>query len=510
MSPADGGKRKDAGDYLRNGEPIPRGAVDFLIDIGGMDFPHDEWPYEPASPPEAHVDDPPRNVDKAEDDGDDEGDVSREATDTWRQLLNLTRSKAKNKDGECPLVPRASAHNVTVFLRYHPEWRGVLAFNERHEAPVFTREPPFHEAYSVPSSEAYPRILEDLDTAKIAAWLERSENLGVQEASVYAGVLMAARRKRFEPVRRYLDGLTWDGTRRLDTWLLHYIGADDTPFNRAVGRKWLVAGVARARKPGCKVDTALVLEGRQGAGKSKALEALCPDPTYFADELADLRSKDAPLGLAGKWIIELSELAALGRSEVEVVKAFLSRQKDTFRPPYAKSAKDHPRRVIFAGSTNADAYLKDDTGGRRFWPVKVGVIHVDELVRDRDQLWAEADACFKAGEKWWIYEEDLKAAAAVVQDERYVHDEWENLISTWVDEPLRAHTPRFTVADVLRGAVKLSEDRLDPAAQARCAKALKRLGWTRRQVRTASPPRTWFYFRPSPPSPLADDEREDR
>jgi hypothetical protein len=97
-----------------------------------------------------------------------------------------------------------------------------------------------------------------------------------------------------------------------------------------------------------------------------------------------------------------------------------------------------------------------------------------------------------------------------VQDERYVHDEWENLISTWVDEPLRAHTPRFTVADVLRGAVKLSEDRLDPAAQARCAKALKRLGWTRRQVRTASPPRTWFYFRPSPPSPLADDEREDR
>lgn len=426
----------------------------------------------------------------------------------WRKLLTMTPGRAKGPDGKPALVVRASAHNVTVVLTNHEAWLGVLAFDERLSAPVFLRPPPFADHYAAQSPTPCPRVVDPDDAPRIRAWLEREEHLNPRPEEVRDGVLMAAQRAPFDAVRTYLDGLTWDGVARLDTWLVDYLGAAESPYTRAVGARWLISGVARVRRPGCKVDTVLVLEGEQGAGKSRALAALMPEPAWFADELGDLRNpKEAAHGLAGKWLVEVSELAALGKSEVEVVKAFLSRGTDHFRAPYAPGPKDYHRRGIFAGTTNADTYLRDASGARRFWPVKVGKVYVAELASDRDQLWAEASARYADGERWWLHEGVLVADATNEQEARYVADAWERTIGEWLDEPLQATRDRFGLGDVLSGALHLEVGKHDQAAQNRVANALKRLKWKRRQARRGKGERWYFYERPSRVSRVEGDDR---
>ena len=175
-----------------------------------------------------------------------------------------------------------------------------------------------------------------------------------------------ARRRAFNPLLDRLEGTAWDGTARLDTMLVAYFGAEDIPYTREVGRRWMISAVARACKPGCKADHIPVLEAPQGSLKSTACGVLALEPAWFADEVADLGTKDSALDLHGKWVIELGELSAMRRSDIERVKAYVSRQVDHFRPPYGRRSQDHPRRCVFVGTTNADSYLADETGNRRF------------------------------------------------------------------------------------------------------------------------------------------------
>jgi putative DNA primase/helicase len=191
------------------------------------------------------------------------------------------------------------------------------------------------------------------------------------------------------PVREYLRGLVWDGTERIDLWLVAYIDSPETEFVKAVGARWLISAVARVFRPGCQADYTLLLEGPQGIKKSAGLRALVGDE-YFADHLSPLGSKDSFCELLGKWVIELSELSAMRRSELEAVKAFQTARIDHFRAPYAKRAQDVPRQCVFAASTNDQNPFTDSSGNRRFWPVRCGAIDVEALARDRDQLWAEA------------------------------------------------------------------------------------------------------------------------
>ena len=432
---------------------------------------------------------------------------SKASGESWRDLLTKTKSKIKGEGDK--LITRATAYNVSVFVTSHPAWAGVLGFDERQTAPVYLREPPFGAHYAAQRPTPCPRRLTDSDASRIRAWLEVEEHLGVRIEEVRAGVLMGAQLACFDPVRTYLDALAWDGVRRLDTWVCDYLGSKETPYTRAVAARFMIGAVARCRAPGCKVDTMPILEGGQGAGKSQALAALSPEPGWFTDELADLRSKDAPLGLGGKWIVELAELAAIGRADGETLKAFLSRGVDRFRAPYAASSEDYPRRCVFIGSTNADAYLRDETGGRRFWPIKVGRIFVEELKRDRDQLWAEADARYQAGEPWWMHERELTAEAEAEQGARYAADSWEETISAWLEAPLQANVNEFTISDLLRSALGLEAGKHDQAAQNRAVRAFKRLGWTRKQARRDGA-RVWFYVRPSPLSPVERGEEVNR
>ena len=194
----------------------------------------------------------------------------------------------------------------------------------------------------------------------------------------------------FHPIRDYLDGLAWDGTERLARVLVDYFGAEDTKINRAFGLATFVAAVRRVRSPGIKFDTMLVLEGPQGSGKSTAILILAGEGNFSDQSIIGLDQKVQGELLQGVWLYEVAELSGLKHTDSNDLKSFLSRDTDRFRAAYARFTTSNPRQVIFIGTTNDGTYLKDETGNRRFWPVRTSTIDQDALERDRDQIWAEA------------------------------------------------------------------------------------------------------------------------
>jgi predicted P-loop ATPase len=223
----------------------------------------------------------------------------------------------------------------------------------------------------------------------------------------------------------------------------------------------------------------LILEGPQGIRKSTALKTIAGE--FFTDELADLGSKDAAMQTRGVWIIELSELDSLGHAEVARIKAFISRTTDRFRPPYGMRLVESPRQCIFAGTVNHGTYLRDETGGRRFWPVVCGAIDVAALQRDRDQLWAEAKARFRTGASWWLETPDLVRLAGDQQEARYEGDPWEELLAPWLDG--REST---SVSEVLQRCIDKPQSQWTQTDKIRVARCLRSHGWVRYRERQGS------------------------
>lgn len=211
----------------------------------------------------------------------------------------------------------------------------------------------------------------------------------------------------------YLEGLTWDGTPRIDRWLVEYAGAEDSSYVRAVSRAALVAAVRRARHPGCRLDQMLVIQGPQGCEKSSALRALAVDPDWFTDDAPISGSSQAIIEAThGKWIVELSELNGMGAGDIAALKAFLSARDDVpKRQAYQRVPERVPRAFLVVGTTSATDYLQDPTGNRRFWPVRVERFDVERLSADRDQLWAEAAAAEAAGDEIRVPDRDVPEQA---------------------------------------------------------------------------------------------------
>ena len=232
----------------------------------------------------------------------------------------------------------------------------------------------------------------------------------------------------FDPVRDYLDGLRWDGKKRIDSWLVQYCRAKDTPLNRAIGRKMLVAAVRRIRDPGCKFDYIVVLEGKQGVGKSTMLRVLAGEENFSDSGILGLPKREQQAAIQGIWIYEVAELEGLYKSDVTKIKLFASKTVNMARPAYGRTRVDRLRRYIFVATTNDNAYLKDTTGNRRFWPVEVGVIDFDGVRKDRDQLLAEASVVEATGEAL-VIPELLWPDVALQQDARMGIDPWEDIIS---------------------------------------------------------------------------------
>jgi putative DNA primase/helicase len=340
--------------------------------------------------------------------------------------------------------PLANAFNVQITLE-SPTWCDAFGYDQMRQRIAITRSTPLNES---------PRNWQDDDGVSLAVWCQR-EGLQVSPNGVGNVVDMVARRRPFHPVRDWLSGLSWDGTPRVDGWLMTYFGVAPSSYAAAVGRWWMISAVARAFEPGCQADHLLLLEGPQGIGKSTAMQLLVGSQ-WFADDLPDLANKDSSLAVLDAWVVELAELDAMRRAETTALKGFISRKTESFRPPYGKSMIRAARSCVFVGTTNETSYLKDSSGNRRFWPVRCGAIGRDALVADREQLWAEAVVLYRAGERWWPTPENgsLLAAIESEQRDRVDVDPWQSSVDDFV-----SGRDRTTVDEVLRHLSKVIDAR---------------------------------------------------
>lgn len=352
--------------------------------------------------------------------------INPETTEEWIEEMvaaGLTMDRLGN--------PEPTINNVYIILTHDPMLKGTLAFNAFRDRLVTVQDLPWRSVRDTVNGD----IWTDADDSELRRYLEMGYTITGKERIMDA-VAGVARANTIHPVRDYLGSLEWDGVERLDTLLVDYLGAEDTPYTRAVTRKAFTAAVARIYSPGCKFDYILVLSGPQGRGKSTLISKMSCG--WFTDSLAGIGTKEAYEGIQGFWLVELGELAAMRKTEIETTKNFISKQVDSYRAAYGRRVEDHPRQCVFFGTTNSSAFLRDDTGNRRFWPVRLGdtpsVATVwDDLTEDIvDQLWAEAATRYREHEPLTLSAELAKTA--LEQQEAFTEDDArQGLIENYVE-----------------------------------------------------------------------------
>nr|WP_298797648.1 VapE domain-containing protein [uncultured Acetobacter sp.] len=374
--------------------------------------------------------------------------------------------------------PIPNVANVLLALRADERFSCTFAYDEMQCMPLLMKR-------LGPQAEPFrARSLTDEDVTLVQEALQLAGLRRISKDMTFQAISRVAYERKFHPVRDYLNGLKWDGIPRMDTWLTDFLGAELTDYSQGIGRMFLIGTIARIMKPGCKMDYMLVLEGEQGARKSTACAILGGE--WYSDSLPDLKTgKDVPVHLRGKWVIEIAELSALGKAENELLKSFLTRTTERYRPPYGRMEVIEPRQCVLIGTTNKSVYLSDETGGRRYWPVKVGKIDTDELTQNRDQLLAEAVAAYRKGEQWWPDGDFERHIIRPQQEERFEVDEWEGLISNY----LTLH-PKTTIQRVAYDGLAFDNKKIGTSEQRRIAKVMERLGW-KRGARGNSGERYW-------------------
>jgi predicted P-loop ATPase len=372
---------------------------------------------------------------------------------------------------ECTTDPKGkpipNLANTMIALRSDPAVKDAFAYDEMLCAATLVHPIPKE------GSKFRPHPVTDIDVSIVQEWLQLAGLANVSKETAHQAVDLRAHECAFHPVRDYLAGLQWDGTPRLNGWLPVYLGAERSPYTDGIGRMFLISMVARIFNPGCKADHMVVLEGLQGTLKSTACSIL--GGAYFSDNLPDVTAgKDVSQHLRGKWLIEVSEMHAMGRAEAALLKAFITRPTERYRPSYGRKEVIEPRQCVFVGTTNRDTYLRDETGGRRFWPVKTGIINIEALTRDRDQLFAEAVKACHDGEQWWPDKAFEREHVQPEQEARFEADAWEESIDKYLTT-----VNKVTVGQVAREALHIEVPRLGRAEQNRIVAAMQRLGWKR-------------------------------
>jgi hypothetical protein len=377
--------------------------------------------------------------------------------------------------------------NALLALRQEPAIMNAFAFDEMSRTPMLTR-PLF---VNDPDFKARP--VKDEDVTKVLSWLQWFQFRRLGKNTMHEAITTYAREHAFHPVRDYLDRVAtkWDGKPRISTWLTVYAGAPSTMqedgttgYVEEVGKMFLIGMVARIYRPGCKFDYMLILEGEQGLEKSKMGETLAGEE-FFSDQLPDVTTKDASQHLRGKWLIEIAELHAYTRAQIDQFKAFISRKTERYRPPWGHNEVHEPRQCAFFGTTNKVRYLRDETGNRRQWPVMTGELNIKALERDRDQLWAEAVHLYRAGVHWWPDRVFEREHIVPQQEARFEPDPWEPLIKKYLQGKKRTtmleiatNVLGFTTSNTQQtGQIKTPINRLDPKTQGRIGAVLHHLAW---------------------------------
>lgn len=308
--------------------------------------------------------------------------------------------------------------------------------------------------------------------------------------AIHEVVVLLAHADRRDDVAEYLEGLRggWDGTTRLTTELPRALGLEaPEPYEATWVRKWLIGAAARAMRPGCKMDTALLLIGNQGIGKSTSIGVLFGEGRVH-DSALDLESKDGASIMSRAWCVELAELASMRRAkDVEAVKHFLSLREDTFRPPYGRLAVTTPRRAVVCGTSNDAAPLTDPTGNRRFWPVRVTArADLQWLEQHRDAVWAEALSALEAGEPWHLDADEAEVQRTVAESFAQ-GDEWAEGLRSWAEALGENEGVTLSQAATVLGFEDLRQ--LDMSTQRRLGVVLRQMGFERRHARGG---KRWF------------------
>jgi len=376
---------------------------------------------------------------------------------------------------------RPTLNNIVNYFKL-PEvgLRGMLRYNQLSREIEFVKPAPWHNG-----SETQ-RTWCDSDAINGKYFLSASRKFDVSVQLIHEAATVSAFATKYNPLTNYLDAIEWDGVERIGSWLTDFLGADSSIYTRVVGRKMLIAAVARAYRPGIKFDHVLVLEGAQGVGKSTACQIL--GGRWYADANLDPSSKDAVSVIQGKWIVELSEMTTTRKSEADALKAFISRQEDRVRAAYARTTEDYPRTCIFIGTINPEenmGYLKDRTGSRRFWPVLVHQLKKAKFEKVVDQLWAEAKVAFQAGEELYIVDPETHMMALFESNKRKVADPWFHTVDSYVSsmKDIEGNVlDVFFVEDIWADAIKGDTARFSTSDKARLCSIMRELGFEGKQV----------------------------
>lgn len=421
------------------------------------------------------------------------GGGDRDADD-WRTRLIYAR------DGGAI----ASAHNLLLILENDDVLTGLFWLDEFGNRVVLDRQPPWVGGKRDEFNE--------VDAMELAAWVGDPARYGMTVGVnlVLQSVEAIARRRKRHTVREYLEGVVWDGTPRIASLFVDLFGAEDSEYTRGCATCVLVSAVSRIlwvdpKQPskGSKVDFMLVLEGGQGGGKTTAVLELF-GAEWYAEATESPAHKDFYQTLRGRWGVEIGEMDSFSKADVAKVKQAITTRFDVYRPSYGRTARSFRRECVFVGTTNKDDYLRDESGARRFLPLKVGSVDIPGLVAVRDQLWAEAVHLFKQGHEWW----QLPPDAQREQDARYQEDAWTQPIAKWLEgeggldsyEGIRVRSPvtgqvgECTTSEILWRALAIDTARHDRPSQMRVSAIMVRLGWAKfRPARHGT--RVWTWYR---------------
>ena len=391
-------------------------------------------------------------------------------------MLQLTKTATGNI--------KPNPYNLSLVLANDASWEGVLGYSEFSYSILKLKPPPYPSAAEGEWS--------DTDTTRLRAWCEQKYGFTPNNADASEVVNAVAQDNSFHEVRDYLGGLEWDHKIRLDSWIAAYLGAELTPYTQLVGSMWMVAAVARVMRYPVKADCVLILEGSQGVGKSTTAAILGGD--WFSDTHFHLGDKDGYQQMRGVWICELAELDSFNKAETTRAKSFFSSNSDRYRPPYGRHVVEYPRQCVFVGTTNQDQYLKDVTGNRRYWPVRVEKVDMEGLREVRDQLWAEALHRFNEGALWYPAGEHLHLFEQE-QEFRFDEDVWTEKIYPYLMSVITGRS--VLMSEIFEDALKMDPAHMKPPEQKRVGQIMARLGWRKCRPRTESGSRATGYMPPA-------------
>ena len=366
----------------------------------------------------------------------------------WRNLLQKSPSTG---------TAITNLWNTLLALRNDPRWAGKFRWDEMLQTQIGPQGP-----------------IEDSHIIPIHEWLQENGLTRIGLDVVREAIEGVCREHPFHPLKDELKQChaAWDGVARLPTWTQTYLGCAPGDPNTSIGVMFLVAMIKRIFEPGCQSDYMLVLEGPQGKQKSKACAILAGD--YFSDDLPDLASDyiRVQMHLRGKWLIEVAELSSFSKPDAAKLKSFLTTKVEQYTPKFARNEVRQPRTCLFVGTTNEDTYLRDPSGGRRFWPLKCGEISLDKLERDRDLLLGEAVDEYRAGTLPYPEDKFEDEHLKPLQESRYEGDAWEDIIA----EKLIG-VKETSTALIAHQYLGIPDERIGTIPARRIAAIMRRLNW---------------------------------